>query len=87
MLEWHDEHDADQSGDTWRGSYSYIWCCCLPRGCAVAVLISGLCCTQHLIDAVTSDAFGDELPLGIISLDGDSIYRSCACVPLIFVAE
>ncbi len=40
---------------------------------AVLLLCSSVSChTQHLIDAVTSEAFGDELPLGIISLDGAS---------------
>ena len=35
------------------------------------------CSTQHLLDAVTSDAFGSELPVGIISLDGASMTLSC----------
>ncbi len=47
------------------------WCSCLPWGWKTLCLPVG-CSMQHLIDAVTSDAFGDELPLGIISLDGES---------------
>ena len=36
---------------------------------------------QHLIDAVASETFHSELPLGIITLDGGSPQTLMACLP------